>query len=81
MSICIDLRVDDPEVQDLLAFMQTRFPESFANDHIYTMERAIKILGISGDYAPTKAPGLLGGVVLENPSASPIRQERNCTHL
>jgi hypothetical protein len=73
MSIQIGLRVDDPDVQDLLAFMQTRFPESFANDHIYTMERAIKLLRISDEYAPTKVPGRLDGFVLENAAASPVR--------
>jgi hypothetical protein len=74
MSINFNFSVCDPDVEQLLAFLQNRFPNSFVTDHIYVMERAIKILRISDEYAPTKDQGHLGGVELGSDGASLIRQ-------
>jgi len=74
LSIQFNFRVCDPDVEHLLAFLQDKFPNSFVTDHIYVMERTIKMLRISDEYAPTKDQGRLGGVELGSDGASPIPQ-------
>jgi hypothetical protein len=54
MAISIQLRIEDREVEDLLAFMQDRYKAMWHSDHIYIMEQAIKILRIADEYETTK---------------------------
>ncbi len=73
MPINFNFSVCDPEVEQLLTFLQAAYPNSFVTDHIYVMEKAIKLLRISDEYAPTKDSGRLGGFELGSSGVFPIR--------
>lgn len=70
MSICLSIRSEDSEVEDLLAFMGTRFCDSFISDRIYIMERAIKLLRIADEYAFKTDPYALNVISLQSDGVS-----------
>jgi hypothetical protein len=50
MSIHLNIKTENPEVEALLTFMQSRFPNADDGDHIVIMNEAIKILRTVDDY-------------------------------
>ncbi len=72
MSITLTIKTDDPEVEELLAFMRSRFSDSWTNHHIGIMERAIKLLRFADDYIFKNDPLALKAILLQNDDASPL---------
>jgi hypothetical protein len=56
MAISIQLRIDDQEVEDLLAYLRSRHPSVWSSDLISIMDRATRVLRIVDDYRPNEAP-------------------------
>ncbi len=69
------LKVNDPAVQEILAFIETRFPEEFVIDRALLLERAAKILRIGDEYQGANAnPRRLDGLAFVLDSASLVAE-------
>jgi hypothetical protein len=62
MPISVQLRIEDQEVEDLLAYMQSRFADMWHGEKASIMERAIKILRMADDYETSQDPHCLEAI-------------------
>jgi hypothetical protein len=71
VSIHLTLNVNDPDVQDILAWVENRFPEEWVEERASLLERAAKILKVGAEYREANAnPRRLAGLsfVADSPS-------------
>lgn len=81
MAISVQLRIEDHEVEDLLAFMQIRFPGAWHGEKASIMERAIKVLRIADEYEKAKDPFSLAALQITSAEdVSPTRELPSCKH-
>ena len=73
MAIHLTLKVNDPDVQDILAWVENRFPDEWAENRASLLEQAARILKIGAEYREANAnPCRLTGLsfVADSPSQS-----------
>ncbi len=58
MSIHFTIQADDPEVEKLLAFIKTQFPDADAYDHVEIVKRTLRWLEMQKDGAPGSDPAI-----------------------
>jgi hypothetical protein len=75
LAIELTLTVNDPDVEDILAYVETHFPDEWAEDRASLLERAAKILRLGAEYREVNAnPHQLAGLAFVADSPSLIRE-------
>jgi len=81
LAIKLTLTVDDPDVQDILAYVENRFPDAWVEDRATLLERAAKILKVGTEYREANAnPHRLAGLAFVADSPSLIRESPTGKH-